>query len=786
MVRYAIKFKTIQKELKKAKILKVKKRYNLLEAEQILSACYDELESLGHSSLKLTLDVIEVDQNEVFEFDDLTVPFRENRELLIDVLTTDIYQSMEQANDEDQELLEALAEGLQEQAEKEYSHPELYENQAKKAPFSLKVPFFKKKNGALETIQPYNALWDQEEPQEKEKTADLSQSVSVQMEREELEEPTEIVYESDEEEGLIDTEEVLQKQKMDAQEKKQQQKIDYVARVNGTHRQDSFIRPETSTLTSLETYANLNTTETLEAVETVLASLKEETSNEDTLLFERFGVDGEEKELSPLQLKKKAYLNLIKQPNFTVSLLSNFEKNIQALKKKANHVLISKYQLTREVSPEEAIEEKLTQYKEQLALKADMNVKQVLERIDQECQSEEKQLSIKHENELNALKMKQKSEREVVEQRFAQRKRTEEDLATEENKRIYKLETEEKRAELITEEKIKREEELLLLKNQTLEGFSTGLQDVIRAMKDTQTAYYDDLEVRIKEQEENWKKEVTTEQRLLMRKTEQQIAEEQNRLKEKELRLLEETAEKQLNLTRNKETVLQDILESNDQLQQKQREERRRNQDFQEMMEQALRTMQEKNQVPQDPQPEVVQPSQEEKKKKRVYLPIVTGFCGVIIAGGLFFGYSELQGVRAKNQELQQSVIQLKEDSVKQVEKDKEEQEEPIIEETTLEDLLKDKKYMEAAEAFPDQLDVIENQLFKDKEIAQLTAFNVLYKSKNGVLNQAILEGNNEKIIEAFEQNETKDTLSKDQEKSVALAYFATGKTEEGTKLITK
>ena len=786
MVRYAMKFITIGKELKKAKILKLKKPYNLLEAEQLLINCYDALDTLGKTSMNLSLEVTETEQNEDFEFEDLTIHFREDRELLIDVLTTDIYKSMETAEDDDQEVLETLAEGLQSQVEDEYSYPERYTEQSNKKAFSLKIPFVGKKNkenpGPTETKsqEPYNATWDQTEEtpivnlQKKEETPEM---VTMQVN---AEESSEIEYE-DEYSGV---EEEPNLQETENQVKKQNQKVEYVARINGTYQnQDPYNRPETSALNSLETYANLTATGTLEAVEVVLTALKEETTDEDQVLFERFGVNANESDLTLLQLKKKEYLNSIKQSNFTMSLVSNFEKNVRALEKKASQVLISKYQSTKEITPVEAIEENLTQYKEQLALKAETNVNQVLERIDQECKSEEKQLSIKHENEMNALQMKQKSEREVVEQRFTQRKITEEDLATEENKRIFKLEAEEKRIELVNEEMTKRDEDLLLFKNQTLEGFSKGLQDIITAMKDTQDAYYEDLEARFKEQEESWKKEVAAEQRLAMRKVEQKLTEEQNRLKAKELQILEEAKVKETNMARNKDAILQDILESNDLLQQKQREERRKNQEFQELIENTLRTMQEKNSIPQVLPTEVVQPSQKEKKKRKILFPIVTGVCGLLLAGGGFFGYTELQTVHAKNQELQQSIIQLKEDSVKQVEKDKKE---PTVEKVTLEDLLKDKKYLDAAEAYPDKLDVIENQLFKDKEIGILTAFNVLYKSKNGALNQAILEGDNAKIIETFEKNEAKENLSKDQEKSVALAYFATGKTEEGTKLITK
>ena len=786
MVRYVVKFITIGKELKKAKILKLKKSYNLLEAESLFSNCYDALETLGKTSMNLSLEVTETEQNEDFEFDDLTIHFRDNRELLIAVLTTDIYKSMETAEDNDQEVLEALAEGLQSQVEEEYNNPERYSEQNNKKAFSLKIPFVGKKNkenlGPTENKlqEPYNTTWDQsEEPLvvNLQKNEEPPEMVTMQVN---AEESSDIEYE-DEYSGAEEEKKQLETEN---QEKKQHQKVEYVARINGTYQnQDQNNRTATSALTSLEAYSDLTETGTLEAIEVVLTALKEETKDEDRLLYERFGVSANESELTPLQLKKKEYLNSIKQLNFTMSLVSNFEKNVRALKKAAGKVLISKYQSNRELTPEEAIEEQLAQYKEQLALKAETNVNQVIERIDQECKSEEKQLSIKHENEMNALQMKQKSEREVVEQRFTQRKIAEEDLATEENKRIFKLEAEEKRIELVNEEITKRDEDLLLFKNQTLEGFSKGLEDVISAMKDTQDAYYDDLEARFKEQEESWKKEVAAEQRLAMRKAEQQLTEEQNRLKAKELQILEEAKVKEIHSARTKDTLMQEILESNDQLYQKQREERRKNQEFQELIENTLRTMQEKNSIPQVVPTEVVQPPQKEKKKRKFLFPIVTGLCGLLLAGGGFFGYTELQTVHAKNQELQQSIIQLKEDSVKQVEKDKKE---PTVEKVTLEDLLKDKKYLDAAEAYPDKLDVIENQLFKDKEIGILTAFNVLYKSKNGALNQAILEGDNTKIIQAFEKNEAKENLSKDQEKSVALAYFATGKTDEGTKLITK
>lgn len=787
MVRYAVKFITIGKELKKAKILKLKKPYNLLEAEQLLSSCYEALEALGKTSMNLSLEITETEQNEDFEFEDLTIHFRDDRELLIDVLTTDIYKSMETAEDDDQEALETLAEGLQSQVEDEYSYPERYTEQSNKKAFSLKIPFVGKKNKEnprpteTKSQEPYNATWDQPEEAPSvnlQKSKEIPEMVTMQTNKQE--ESSEIEYD-DEYSGV---EEETHLQETENQVKKQNQKVEYVARINGTYQnQDPYNRPETSALNSLETYANLTATGTLEAVEVVLTALKEETKDEDRLLFERFGVNANESDLTLLQLKKKDYLNSIKQSNFTMSLVSNFEKNVRALEKKASQVLISKYQSTRELTPVEATEEKLTQYKEQLALKAETNVNQVLERIDQECKSEEKQLFIKHENEMNALQMKQKSEREVVEQRFTQRKITEEDLATEENKKIFKIEAEEKRIELVNEEMTKRDEDLLLFKNQTLEGFSKGLQDIITAMKDTQDAYYEDLEARFKEQEESWKKEVAAEQRLAMRKVEQQLTEEQNRLKAKELQILEEAKLKESHSARTKDTLMQDILESNDQLYQKQREERRKNQEFQDLIESTLRTMQEKNSIPQVVSTEVVQLPQKEKKKRKILFPIVTGLCGLVLAGGGFFGYTELQTVHAKNQELQQSIIQLKENSVKQVEKDKKE---PTVEKITLEDLLKDKKYLDAAEAYPDKLDVIENQLFKDKEIGLLTAFNVLYKSKNGALNQAILEGDNAKIIQAFEKNEAKENLSKDQEKSVALAYFATGKTEEGTKLITK
>lgn len=258
--------------------------------------------------------------------------------------------------------------------------------------------------------------------------------------------------------------------------------------------------------------------------------------------------------------------------------------------------------------------------------------------------------------------------------------------------------------------------------------------------------------------------------------------------------MLEKAKQKEGNRMENKEFLLSEILDSNDRLQIQLQRERRESQEFKENIQRQLKEI-EKSKLENISEAnskaalasETISEEQP-KKKKRFILPLVIGICGLSLMGTTgYFGYSVYheQEVKMQKQEkivnelnakLQEQLKTEKQNNVETVEKDKNK--------IPLATLLEESRYIEAADKYPDRLDEIEAQLFKDKSVNQLMAFNVLYKSQNGSLDQAILENNNEKIIQEYEVHEKKESLTKDQEKSIALAYFTKGNTEEGNQVL--
>ncbi|MDT2012895.1 hypothetical protein [Carnobacterium divergens] len=794
MKNYSIKFTKIDKIVKKLKIIKLKKSYLLLESERLLKEIYPELDSTEVASFNVSLEIMEEGSGQEFEFDNLKIDFKENTEPLLSIITEDIYKSMETATEEEVEILEELADDLQNQLDEEQAHPEKFKINEQKG---LSLNFFKKKEANDQSSAPYNSSWEEVTESTKEEQTLIE---TEEHKKERTEEPkTEIVFEDPtslavEYDDVNDNKEEMNSiPPVEITDKKEQQKMEYISRVNGTYKKASEMQ-KNSILSSLESYSDLTSNGTSDAIEVILTGLKEQSQKEEEMLLDHFNLKENSTNLSPFEQKKKAYLKTIKQPNFMLSLVSNFEKNVRTLENKASQQLVGKFQSNKELPLEEAIEDKLNNYKIEVAQKAQTKLNQVSESIENEHVNEKKQLEIRHENEMKKLELQQSNEIEMLDQRFTQKKTTEEEKVKKENTELLQHEIEEKKNEFLQNEIQKREEELLLFKKQILEGFSRGLQDIIKAVKETQESYYDDLEARLQENEEKWLTEVSREQRLQMRQAEQQISQESNLLKKQELEMLEKAKQKERNRMENKEFLLSEILDSNDRLHIQLQRERRESQEFQENIQRQLKEI-EKSKLENISEAnskaalasETISEEQP-KKKKRFILPLVIGICGLSLMGTTgYFGYSiyHEQEVKMQKQEkivnelnakLQEQLKTEKQNNVETVEKDKNK--------IPLATLLEESRYIEAADKYPDRLDEIEAQLFKDKSVNQLMAFNVLYKSQNGSLDQAILENNNEKIIQEYEIHEKKESLTKDQEKSIALAYFTKGNTEEGNQVL--
>jgi len=106
---------------------------------------------------------------------------------------------------------------------------------------------------------------------------------------------------------------------------------------------------------------------------------------------------------------------------------------------------------------------------------------------------------------------------------------------------------------------------------------------------------------------------------------------------------------------------------------------------------------------------------------------------------------------------------------------------EPVI--LSIEEYLNDKDYANAITNYPDSLDQVEQQIYTDKDLEYLKQFITENISLYGALDVTILENNNEKIIEEYNNVEKKDNLSKDRLERVVKAFKETKKEDEAKKV---
>jgi hypothetical protein len=108
----------------------------------------------------------------------------------------------------------------------------------------------------------------------------------------------------------------------------------------------------------------------------------------------------------------------------------------------------------------------------------------------------------------------------------------------------------------------------------------------------------------------------------------------------------------------------------------------------------------------------------------------------------------------------------------------------------TLQDLLNDKEYLVAAESYPgkESLAKIENAIYRNGDIPALSSFNTKYPSNLGKLDEAILRGRGDDVVNIYHglSNEDSAQLDRTQLNAVKLALMERGKMEEAVQIFGK
>lgn len=169
------------------------------------------------------------------------------------------------------------------------------------------------------------------------------------------------------------------------------------------------------------------------------------------------------------------------------------------------------------------------------------------------------------------------------------------------------------------------------------------------------------------------------------------------------------------------------------------------------------------------------------KKNENLKYVLFSSIALTVVSLGLaIYGLSERNSVEGSETVPKQSVEEIAVSS-SVVEEPEPEQPEPVV--LSIEEYLNNKDYGNAIANYPDKLDQIEQKIYSDKDLEYLKKFISENSSLYGGLDVAVLENNNDKIIEEYNKIEKKDTISKDRLERVVKAFKDTKKEDEAKKV---
>lgn len=325
--------------------------------------------------------------------------------------------------------------------------------------------------------------------------------------------------------------------------------------------------------------------------------------------------------------------------------------------------------------------------------------------------------------------------------------------------------------------------------------------------------YYKDLLESVQEMEPEFKKELEQEQRLILKNRELSAMEEKNRLIEEQLRMEQDQWKKEQESLGSQNQVAQQLQELL--LMQQQQSlmgtlNSTNNPQAEEIadLKETIRQLSEKINTP-----ALVQQTVESVfPKKSLFKALGLGVCGLVLGGLISFmivsggrSNAALQGTATTDSIVStiatESLVSASEETVDSLDQaatksSKPEDagiEKPEVKEAAatpkvpiLEELLTEKKYQEAAKNFPDRLEEIEQRLYVDRELDELTAFNLTYQTRFGQLDEAALRTDVWKVVEQYNQMSgcLIDLLSYKQKEDISLSLLKVGRIYEAQLLL--
>lgn len=550
-----------------------------------------------------------------------------------------------------------------------------------------------------------------------------------------------------------------------------------------------------------------------EAIATTIRELETSNQNEQETLMDLLGID--KKNISSLDQKKLHFACELMRKDFLLSLKSSFLANISELKSLTATKLEEAFHTNRldYESFDQDISELVTEEQKRLIERTEHARQQLDQQLTSENTKEQELLTAKQQAELETLKLQHKEiqEKRTTEATHRKKERLANFLQEERQKNAQQLKISEQ--SLKDTELKKRKEKALAEKQKILATCGKGIMGTIEQLDYKKDLYYKDLLESVQEMEPEFKKELEQEQRLILKNRELSAMEEKNRLTEEQLRMEQDQWKKEQESVGSQNQVAQQLQELL--LMQQQQSlmgtlNSTNNPQAEEIadLKETIRQLSEKINTPAP----VQQTVENVFPKKSLFKALGLGICGLVLGGLISFmifsggrSNAALQGTTttdsvvsttateslvSASKETENSLDQAatKSSVSKEVPVEKIEVKEAATapKAPVLEKLLSGKKYQEAAENFPDRLEDIEQRLYVERELDELTAFNLTYKTRFGQLDEAALRTDVWKVVEQYNQMSACliDLLSYKQKEDISLSLLKVGRIYEAQQLL--
>ncbi|MDH6364510.1 hypothetical protein M2139_001499 [Enterococcus sp. PF1-24] len=793
---YVIQFTKLSRVAKKLKIIPLKKDMNLTAASQLMKQLISEGEKTGIDKFTFSLTLVGQLYDRTYGFDieiDL-VSTPTDKLSLTQLLTDDIHVSMKSMKEEDKKEFQELSNCLIEQIGAESTGDSASLNKAivgtnnAESGNKLTKLFQKAKRSISENITHDVSAEDVEEIEVSNEAIQYDDSILDQLVKKQAEEKevsAEIVYDDMPKAFSSPIEEPKTNYRTkEFEDSKEASVVDtnYSSRKILSLSIDEYLNPTEATIDS--------------KIDRLKNGMIEKETQEAQHIFKLLGLD--HNNASRFVEKQKALVLRNKQPNFYQKQQQLFEKDMVELRKATADTLENIY-LNSRINGDN-YENSILNFRSESEKKLDQEINQELQefkhRKNEQISMLKGKLLDKQKSEMEDLKRRQQEELMTFEKEYSTELLTEEKELS--NSLQQKKDLQLTKALNDFDYQLRNTEinELLSKRQRIYLRMEEGVLETVSELEEQEQLYINSLQNLLNENELLLKTEVQNEVENEQREKELSILKEKNALKDQEIQLTQIAIEKSNASNEKEQKAMQDMMQNQMNLMmQSFMAQQNQTQQVQQLIE-KLKEAQGGNSDPPISEPvkdttqldtELVEEQPAVKYgdvKKALKNSIPAGIVILILSLG-FGSYS--YGQYQHGQELKRNITSIEQ----QLEQQKfiEVPAPQVIEAEDTESfdyLIKNKKYLQAAENFPSKHDVIEQYIYNDKDVEALKEFNNKYPTTLGKLDVALLNDNAIATQEEYGRLKDKNKLTDDRKQLVALKLYQLNDTDEANSLLGK